>query len=234
MAEKHRNAGRIVQTRAEVEATAGKSGQSKSPLTASREAVQDAAVNRREFLAYAMAASTALFTVASLAFMTLPDPVSDPLLGNIVPSREEGGRVEYPVVGGFAYPRIKEGTFGGRFILTKKVDDYNENDLPELNPTGKFYVVKVSNLRPVADNSTVGAQGIMAIYQVCTHLGCLVPYDSGEKRFICPCHGSTFERDSEYVRGPAPRSMDQFAVTVADDGTITVDTGKRHAGEGQG
>lgn len=63
-----------------------------------------------------------------------------------------------------------------------------------------------------------------------THLGCLVPYIVSEKRFICPCHGSTFERDSQYVRGPAPRSLDLFPVAVVSD-TVIVNTGRRIVGQ---
>jgi len=70
----------------------------------------------------------------------------------------------------------------------------------------------------------------MAIYQVCVHLGCLVPYIPSEKRFICPCHGSTYERDTQYVRGPAPRNLDQFPVKVVN-GNIVVNTGLRITGK---
>ena len=80
------------------------------------------------------------------------------------------------------------------------------------------------------DDGKVNEANLMAIYQVCPHLGCLVPYIASEKRFICPCHGSTYERNSQYVRGPAPRSMDQFRVMVAND-TVVVNTGQRVFGQ---
>lgn len=188
------------------------------------------ALNRREFLAWATAGSMALFGVASGVTMLLPDPKSDPLLGDLVPATTEGER---PFVGGFAYPRIKEGTFGGVFLVDRKATSYATDENPELNATGKFYLIKTDQLVPTEDGVAPGAEGegLMALYQVCTHLGCLVPFDGGQNRFICPCHGSTFERDGVYVLGPAPRSMDQFEVAVADDGVISVDTGKKHTGK---
>jgi cytochrome b6-f complex iron-sulfur subunit len=100
-------------------------------------------------------------------------------------------------------------------------------------PDGKFFIVKVppdASVKPAEDeDGNVNAEGIMAIYQVCVHLGCLVPYIPSERRFICPCHGSTYERDTKYVRGPAPRDLDQFRVKVVND-TIVVNTGQRVAG----
>ena len=47
---------------------------------------------------------------------------------------------------------------------------------------------------------------------VCPHLGCEVPWDESQGKFVCPCHGSKFAPDGALLEGPATRGMDTLPV----------------------
>ena len=146
---------------------------------AARPSVQVATPSRREFLYYIWGASMAL------------------LLG-----QTSAGLIW------FAFPRFKEGEFGGTFA-------FNPEELPSVGaaptsvPAGRFHV-------------TLTTEGLRALYGVCTHLGCLPKWVPTNGRFECPCHGSKFQLSGNWIEGPAPRNLDLFIakVTYADGTTV--------------
>ena len=64
----------------------------------------------------------------------------------------------------------------------------------------------------------------VALYQKCVHLGCTVPFRDDCVSFKCPCHGSHYNVDGEFLDGPAPRSLDRFALSFSQ-GNVVVSTG---------
>jgi cytochrome b6-f complex iron-sulfur subunit len=46
-----------------------------------------------------------------------------------------------------------------------------------------------------------------ALNAVCTHLGCVVPWNKAEGKYMCPCHGSQYDGTGKVIRGPAPLSL---------------------------
>jgi cytochrome b6-f complex iron-sulfur subunit len=100
----------------------------------------------------------------------------------------------------FSFPRFKVGEFGGVFPLGKAGDVLPKpTDPPVHNQEGKFWLSNING-------------AIIALYDVCVHLGCLYEWQTVTGRFECPCHGSKYQKDGTYIEGPAPRSLDRMVV----------------------
>lgn len=72
----------------------------------------------------------------------------------------------------------------------------------------------------------------IAVSAVCTHLGCTPRYLAAEDKYKCPCHGSGFRgmasgwrANAKNFEGPAPRPMERFKISLADNGDMVVDKG---------
>jgi cytochrome b6-f complex iron-sulfur subunit len=146
----------------------------------------------------------------------------------------------------FAFPNFKEGQFGGAFPIGDAAGALPEvNSGPKAYVDGKFWLINVDS-----EVNGESRKGILAIYKVCTHLGCLYEWVPMTNRFECPCHGSKFQLSGDYISGPARRSLDRFVIqAVAPDGsiketdpaggpleingdeTLVIDTGRRILGD---
>lgn len=94
-------------------------------------------------------------------------------------------------------------------VYAGKVDEFAINSVNRVL-SGRFYLVRTED-------------GLLALWQRCTHLGCAVPWEEEQGQFHCPCHGSVFNQLGEVAGGPAPRPLDIFPVTVRQ-GEVWVDT----------
>lgn len=180
-----------------------------------------------------------------------PAPVADPLRERPAVTKEEYGvtrrtffsRAILTVFGvfllqfalsglAFFWPRLKAGAFGS------VIDggDVNEIQLQLNNPDGtvtpffvpaaQAYIVPFrGDLDESQFDSAVVADGVMALWQRCVHLGCRVPVCDSSQGFECPCHGSKYNFHGEYAAGPAPRNLDRFVIDVSDNGRLLIDTG---------
>ena len=189
-------------------------------------------LTRREFLYYIWGASIALFTVEFTGLLIW-----------------------------FMLPRFREGEFGGTFTLSIDV-------LPDINAEpynfsdGRFWLANLDSGQPnenmyPADDEDEAIVGTVAIYKVCTHLGCIYAWTPTNNRFECPCHGSKYRLDGRRIEDPAPRNLDRFKLIALDaneqelasseivgdtfaplalpDGTafVKIDTGDRLDGQSQ-
>ncbi|HWS23910.1 MAG TPA: Rieske 2Fe-2S domain-containing protein [Anaerolineales bacterium] len=111
----------------------------------------------------------------------------------------------------YLQPRLAEGQFGG-IINAGPIENFPNNSVTHLT-NGRFYIARMED------------GGMLAIYHRCTHLGCTVPWDANQNKFICPCHSSEFDLSGDVLNPPAPRPLDTFALEIVE-GQVMVDTSK--------
>jgi cytochrome b6-f complex iron-sulfur subunit len=112
----------------------------------------------------------------------------------------------------FALPRFQEGEFGGVITVGPVENLPNPGDPPGNFAKTKFWLSNTP-------------EGLVALYKVCTHLGCLYNWNNQEIKYICPCHGSQFEKEGTYILGPAPRDLDQFVIRIeTPEGEVIAET----------
>ncbi len=117
------------------------------------------------------------------------------------------------VVFSFLKPRPAATQQNAEAIITAgRVDEFKPNSVTAF-PRGHFYLVRLED------------GGFLALSRRCTHLGCTVPWQAGESRFVCPCHASVFDISGAVIQSPAPRAMDLFAVRIEND-NVRVDIGR--------
>ena len=163
-------------------------------------------VSRRQFLnrSTVVLMSTSLLTFAAAGFVAFLWPTAAPVFGGKV----NVGKIDDIIAsirsnGGFFYAS------NARSYVTQ----YPAESLPKAKGVAEY--------QPVLGGMQAG---VVAVYQKCPHLGCRVPECKSSQWFECPCHGSQYNRVGEKKAGPAPRGMDQFAVTVSGTGDVIIDT----------
>jgi len=142
---------------------------------------------------------------------------------------------------GFLWPNVTGG-FGGAVTIGTLDDIKAQNSslpidegFPAYYQVARSFISLVDPTRQefIAGQDETGdgtALNVRALYQRCPHLGCKPNPCLRNFWLECPCHGSRYDRlgikaaGAQY--GPAPRSMDRFAISVDADGVLTIDTSK--------
>jgi nitrite reductase/ring-hydroxylating ferredoxin subunit len=77
-------------------------------------------------------------------------------------------------------------------------------------PPGEGRVLTIDGDRLAVYRNANGQLG--ALSPVCTHLGCLVHWNTTEKSWDCPCHGSRFDPHGRVLNGPAVTGLQAKAI----------------------
>jgi cytochrome b6-f complex iron-sulfur subunit len=126
--------------------------------------------------------------------------------------------------GGFVYffvPPAGKGGGGGVAALDAKGDAVKSKAWAANVPYPARSLVQ--GLRGDAHYLIVKQDGSLedyAINAVCTHLGCVVPWNRAANKYMCPCHGSQYDPTGKVIRGPAPLSLALAHLAVDESDTV--------------
>jgi len=83
-------------------------------------------------------------------------------------------------------PLVPDG--GGSWIAVTKLTDLGDTAIRFATDTIVAYLIH-------SDGDNGEKPGVIAISAACTHMGCIVQWQSSDRKYHCPCHGGLF---SEY------------------------------------
>lgn len=89
-------------------------------------------------------------------------------------------------------------------LIKRKFDPLPEN--VDIN-TGDGKVIKADGDRAGAYRDKQGT--LHVVNTTCTHMGCELMWNSAEKSWDCPCHGSRFSYEGKIIEGPAVQPLDK-------------------------
>ncbi len=116
------------------------------------------------------------------------------------------GGVLTPILG-YLWPSSRAAAGTGEPVLVGTPADF---------PAGKGKVVSVNDKPVIVVNSAPGE--FKAFSAICTHLGCIVEWDTNRRLIVCPCHDARFSpANGAVISGPAPSPLHEFKLTAKDD-----------------
>lgn len=93
-------------------------------------------------------------------------------------------------------------------------------DFPQLARAGGYLKVQPTGAASPVYVLVLRDGRYAALSPICTHLGCTVDIEGAH--LVCPCHGSTYDRAGQVLRGPAERPLKRFPATVTAEGELLI------------
>lgn len=107
--------------------------------------------------------------------------------------------------GVYLWPASSRGP-GSEFVSAGTVSDF---------PVGTERMIQMAG-KPVLIIRTKEDE-FHAMSAICTHLACIVRWDSATRQIECPCHAGFFAPDGSVISGPPPRPLTPLRAVIVDD-----------------
>jgi glycine/D-amino acid oxidase-like deaminating enzyme/nitrite reductase/ring-hydroxylating ferredoxin subunit len=101
---------------------------------------------------------------------------------------------------------VKENANVAARFLGDRVTKRGNRDAADLRP-GEGDIASLNGEKVAAFRDEEG--NLHAVSPICTHLGCQVNWNSGDRSWDCPCHGSRFGPDGEVLHPPAVKPLER-------------------------
>jgi glycine/D-amino acid oxidase-like deaminating enzyme/nitrite reductase/ring-hydroxylating ferredoxin subunit len=98
----------------------------------------------------------------------------------------------------------------GGHLIGDRLKTLNPPDVGTLGP-GEGGIVKLDGDKVAAYRHEDGS--ITAVSPVCRHVGCLVSFNTAERSWDCPCHGSRYTLDGTVIQGPSVHDLENKSPT---------------------
>ncbi len=101
---------------------------------------------------------------------------------------------------------LKENAEAGLHLVGDPLRNPGKRGIDDLRP-GEGDIVTRDGERIAAYRDEAG--NVVAVSTRCTHLGCQVNWNTAERSWDCPCHGSRFAPTGEVLQGPAVHRLER-------------------------
>ena len=139
------------------------------------------------------------------------------LFRDMILGRENNFRNLYTPSRFYAHPSLKNFLVQNANVVGKLIKGKLES--PRTNPedlaNGEGAVITLEGHRKGAYKDDDGKLHI--VDTTCTHIGCEVEWNNGDRTWDCPCHGSRFSPTGEVIEGPAEKPLKKYDYKMIDN-----------------
>jgi glycine/D-amino acid oxidase-like deaminating enzyme/nitrite reductase/ring-hydroxylating ferredoxin subunit len=104
---------------------------------------------------------------------------------------------------------VTENLDAAKHLVGDRLHDLAADDVEALDP-GQGSVARWHGRKVAAYRDEAGQ--LHAVSPSCTHMGCTVAFNTAEKTWDCPCHGSRFDLGGRVIQGPAVKDLETVSV----------------------